>query len=177
MTRVSFDPIEARGVLARTPAVLRALLSGLPVAWLNTKESAAAWTPLQVLGHLVEAEQVLWIPRARSILEHGADAVFPEFDRDAHLVVHDGRDADDLLALFEERREGSLAQFDAFGPLVDSLDLEGRHPAFGSVTLGQLLSTWVVHDLAHSRQIFRAMAKHYRDAVGPWRQYLSVLEE
>jgi hypothetical protein len=35
----------------------------------------------------------------------------------------------------------------------------------------------VVHDLAHIRQIARVMAKQYRDEVGPWREYLRVLDE
>jgi hypothetical protein len=54
--------------------------------------------------------------------------------------------------------------------------LEGEHPAFGTVTLRQLLATWVAHDLGHIAQIARVMAKQYRDAVGPWRQYLPVLD-
>ena len=56
------------------------------------------------------------------------------------------------------------------------LGLEGEHPAFGAVTLRQLLATWVAHDLGHVAQTARVMAKQYRDAVGPWRQYLPVLD-
>jgi hypothetical protein len=56
------------------------------------------------------------------------------------------------------------------------LGLEGEHPAFGTVTLRQLLATWVAHDLGHVAQTARVMAKQYREAVGPWRQYLPVLD-
>jgi hypothetical protein len=45
----------------------------------------------------------------------------------------------------------------------------------GVVTLSQLLSTWVVHDLGHIGQVARVMAKQYGEAVGPWRAYLSIL--
>lgn len=31
-------------------------------------------------------------------------------------------------------------------------------------------------DLGHTAQIARVMAKQFRDAVGPWRAYLPVLE-
>ena len=55
------------------------------------------------------------------------------------------------------------------------LELCGIHPQFGPVTLSQLLATWVVHDLGHLHQIAKAMAFQYRDAVGPWREYLSIL--
>ena len=58
-------------------------------------------------------------------------------------------------------------------------DLEGvgRHPELGRVTLRQLLATWVVHDLGHLAQISRSMARRYGDAVGPWREYLPVLDD
>ena len=49
------------------------------------------------------------------------------------------------------------------------LALEGEHPVFGRVSLRQLLSAWVVHDLGHIAQTSRVMAKQYREAVGPWR--------
>jgi len=39
-----------------------------------------------------------------------------------------------------------------------------------------LLSTWVAHDLGHIAQTSRVMAKRYRDAVGPWRAYLPVMD-
>jgi hypothetical protein len=56
------------------------------------------------------------------------------------------------------------------------LTLEGEHPEFGAVTLRQLLATWVAHDLGHVAQVARVMAKQYRDAIGPWRAYLSIME-
>jgi hypothetical protein len=58
----------------------------------------------------------------------------------------------------------------------EDMERRGRHPAFGSVTLSQLLATWAAHDLTHLHQISRVMAYQYRDAVGPWRVYLGVLQ-
>jgi len=49
------------------------------------------------------------------------------------------------------------------------------HPALGLVTLRQLLATWTAHDLGHILQITRVMAKRYREEVGPWAEYLSVM--
>jgi hypothetical protein len=54
--------------------------------------------------------------------------------------------------------------------------MTGIHPAFGEVTMEQLLSTWVVHDLNHIHQIARVMAKQYQAEVGPWVEYLGVLK-
>ena len=54
-------------------------------------------------------------------------------------------------------------------------ELCGTHPALGTVTLRELLATWVVHDLGHVAQIARVMSKQYSDTVGPWKAYLPVL--
>jgi hypothetical protein len=54
---------------------------------------------------------------------------------------------------------------------------KGVHPDLGEVTLGQVLATWVVHDLDHIGQIARTMAKQYGEATGPWAAYLSILRD
>jgi hypothetical protein len=59
----------------------------------------------------------------------------------------------------------------------EDLNREGLHPELGAVTLGQLLATWVVHDLDHVGQIARTMAKLYSEAAGPWSAYLSILRD
>ena len=53
---------------------------------------------------------------------------------------------------------------------------EGIHPAFGKVKLSQLLATWTAHDLGHIGQIARVMALQYKGAVGPWVEYLRILQ-
>ncbi len=58
----------------------------------------------------------------------------------------------------------------------DQLKLKAKHPELGEVTLENLLSTWVVHDLGHIAQISRVMAKQYSENVGSWVNYLGVLK-
>ncbi|HVG19639.1 MAG TPA: DinB family protein, partial [Blastocatellia bacterium] len=58
----------------------------------------------------------------------------------------------------------------------EDLKIRGKHPELGAVTLEELIATWVVHDLDHLVQISRTMAKQYKEAVGPWQAYLSVLK-
>jgi hypothetical protein len=73
----------ADDVLRRTPDVLRAALSGLDEEWTQASESPDAWSPYQVVGHLVHIEETDWIDRTRVILEHGPDHVFEPVDREA----------------------------------------------------------------------------------------------
>jgi hypothetical protein len=72
-------------------------------------------------------------------------------------------------------RGESLRQLDELNLTPELLQKRGSHPALGVVTLSQLLSAWVVHDLGHIRQIVRVMAKQYREEIGPWKAYLSIV--
>lgn len=162
-------------VLERTPATLRALLAGLPAEWLQANEGPGTWSPYDVVGHLLHGERANWIPRVEHLLAHGAAQPFPPFDREAMFEASQGQSLADLLDEFAAARTASLARLDALALAAADLERRGRHPQFGEVTLGQLLATWVVHDLTHLSQIVRVLAHQHADAVGPWRAYLSVL--
>jgi hypothetical protein len=82
----------------------------------------------------------------------------------------------ELLDEFAELRRQSIAQLRAWNLQETDWKRPGLHPEFGRVNLGQLLATWVVHDLTHLVQITRVMAKRYREDVGRWIEYLSVLK-
>lgn len=167
---------EARALLLRTPRVLEAWLGGLPDAWLHVTEGASTWSPFDVLGHLIHGEETDWIPRARIILGDAADKTFPPFDRTAMFEASRGKSADELLSGFATLRAESVRTLDGWKLSDADLQRRGVHPAFGEVTLRQLLATWTAHDLGHLAQVARVMAKRYREEVGPWRAYLSLLD-
>lgn len=173
---MSFDLREGVTVLERTPAVLRTLLSGLPEGWTRGTEGPETWSPFDVVGHLIDGEERDWMVRARTILESGTERPFEPFDRFRHLRENRGKQLDELLDRFAELRALNLRDLEALAIGPDELRMEGTHPEFGTVTLEQLLATWVAHDLGHIRQIVRVMAKQLRAEVGPWAAYLSVLQ-
>jgi uncharacterized damage-inducible protein DinB len=170
-----FDLESAQGILSRTPATLATLVRDLPEGWTRQNEGPDTWTVVDVVGHLIHGERTDWIPRARLILEHGATRTFEPFDRFAQLQASQGRSLNQLLDEFSALRAGNLAALAEMRLGPEQLALQGRHPELGLVTLGQLLSTWVAHDLDHLVQVARVMAKRYTDEVGPWRAYLRVL--
>ena len=167
---------DAKALLARTPTALAGLLSGIPQAWLDCREGPKTFSPIDVLGHLIYGEQVDWIPRTRIILEHGEARPFDPFNRVGFEDLIAGKSVEELLNTFATLRNQSLTALSALKIQPDMLARKGTHPALGRVTLGQLLAAWVVHDLGHLAQIERVMARQYRDAVGPWREYLPVLD-
>jgi DinB superfamily len=166
---------ETTNLLARTPDVLRAQLTGLPGDWLDTPDAPDGWRPRDVVGHLISAELDDWIPRAQRILEHGTSRAFDPFDRFAHV----GRDADatldELISRFAELRARNLGELDGLVGDGATLDRRGLHPSLGEVTLRELLATWAVHDLDHVSQVFAGLAGAYDAAVGPWKAYLGIL--
>jgi DinB superfamily len=173
---MNFDLSAQIPLLERTPRTLRALLDGLPPEWSGATEGPGTWSPFAIVGHLVHGERVNWIPRARLIVEHGPARAFTPFDRDAHFHDSAGKTLAQLLDELAELRAGNLATLASWQLSERQLCLEGTHPEFGRVTLSQLLATWVAHDLGHVAQVARVMAKQYREAVGPWRAYLPILD-
>ncbi len=168
---------ESLAVLASTPATLNSLLRDLPDAWTTATEGDGTWSPYDVIGHLVHGEKVDWMPRLGIILEHGPSLAFPPFDREAQFHSGARKSMGELLDEFLALRQEGLARLRALNLQAADLERVGTHPAFGRVTLRQLLATWTAHDLAHLLQISRTMAKRYKAEVGPWAQYLSVMKD
>jgi hypothetical protein len=173
---MSFQLNDAIAVLERTPGTFRALLGGLPDGWIACNEGPETFSPFDNLGHLVHGERTDWIPRARIILEQGSNRRFEPYDRFAQVHESAGKSLAQLLDDFAHLRAGNLDTLRGWNLTDQHLALEGEHPSLGPVTLRQLLSTWVAHDLGHVAQTSRVMAKRYREAVGPWRAYLPILD-
>ncbi len=173
---MEFNLPHGIAVLERTPPTLRAMLRGLDPAWIDATEGPETWSPYVIVGHLIHGERTDWIPRAKLILAQGANRRFTPYDRFAQLRESQGKPLADLLDEFARLRAENLATLAGMRLTDAQLALEGEHPEFGAVTLRQLLATWVAHDLGHVAQTARVMAKQYREAVGPWRAYLPILD-
>jgi hypothetical protein len=171
-----FQLTRAIEVLERTPATFRALLGGLPEAWTAPNEGPDTFSAFDNVGHLIHGERTDWIPRARIILAQAPNRRFEPYDRFAQYGESQGKSMADLLDEFARLRAENLATLRGWQLSERELALEGEHPDLGRVTLRQLLATWVAHDLGHLAQTARVLAKQYREAVGPWRAYLPVLD-
>lgn len=176
ITNMNFTLKEAMELLERTPRLLNVWLSGLSDNWLDADEGEGTWTPVQVVGHLIEGEKHNWLPRLEMILQKGESEQFPPFDRYAHLNRGSEIPLEIQLQEFESLRRQNLARLQHILHSEEQLELTGQHPQFGKVNARELLSTWVVHDLTHLSQIMRVMAKRYADDVGPWIEFLRILK-
>lgn len=163
-------------ILERTPAVLNSLLQNISVDWTSVNEGGESWTVYDIIGHYIHGEKTDWVTRAQLILSTNPDKRFEPFDRFAQFRESQGKSLAQLLQEFETLRKENLEWLRSKNLTEDTLQQKGIHPAFGDVTMSQLLAAWVVHDLNHIGQISRVMANQYKAEVGPWTVYLIILQ-
>jgi hypothetical protein len=178
---MNFDISYSIEVLSATPPTLNSLLGKLSEEWTLPDPKSVIpnrpWVAFDVVGHLIHGEETDWIPRARIILAQDESRTFVPFDRFAQLENSKGKSLDRLLDEFARLRAENIDTLRGWNLTQEQLDLEGTHPELGTVTLRQLLATWVVHDLNHICQIATALALRYSDHGGVWKEYLSVLKD
>jgi hypothetical protein len=167
---------DAINLLSRTPQVLEDLLLDIPDALLHANEGDDSWSSYDVVGHLIHGEKTDWIPRMKICLSDDDNKTFTPFDRFAQFEDSKGKSLPELLATFRRLREENMVTLQNFHLSSQDFKRTAIHPAFGTVTLQQLLATWVVHDLNHLYQITRTISHQYREETGPWRAYLRIIE-
>ena len=172
---MKFDIDKAMPILERTPMIVALLLKDLDNDWIYSNEGQDTWSPFDVVGHYIHGEKTDWIPRLNIILGEQDDKRFVPFDRFAQFRDSKGKNLDELLEEFARLRSENLEKLRKVKLDEATLSKKGIHPAFGEVTLEELLSSWVVHDLGHINQITRVLAKQYKEAVGPWTAYMGIL--
>jgi hypothetical protein len=172
---MEFSLEHATPLLRSTPGVLRSWLGDLPGSWNTSNEGPDTWSPFDIVGHLIHGERTDWIPRIELLLTHGENRAFTPFDRFAQFRESRGKSLHELLGTFAGLRESNVERLMSLQLTSKDLERRGRHPELGQVTLGQLIATWVVHDLNHLGQIARVMSRQYRSDVGPWIEYLPIL--
>jgi hypothetical protein len=153
----------------------------LNVSYAVTRLSQSAETIQSLVRH-VEKEQAVWKPNAEqwSILEvinHLADEESEDFRTRFDLTLHqpevtwtainpqgwvterayNSRDLAESLERFLLERDKSITWLKG----LSSPDLERSrsHPSLGTIRAGDLLASWVAHDLLHTRQLTRL---HYQ---------------
>jgi hypothetical protein len=158
---------EARRELARFPALLDALVAGLPVERWRQRPAPDEWAPVEIVCHLRDEEAEDFGARVRVLLEGGAR--FAPIDPEGWARDRRYQDADPAVALaaFRSHRVASLAfladtppeQLAASGESASGLRLSGL----------DLLAAWVTHDGLHLRQLAGTLTRTWADRWAPLR--------
>ena len=173
---MNFDLQQAILILARTPAVLKMLLENLSDEWILNDEGPDTFSPFDVIGHLIQGEKTDWVVRAKIIIDQGKTRPFDSWDRFAQLKESRDKNIGQLLSDFDMLRKKNLDWLQRLNLKKEDFEKSGIHPELGEVSMKNLLSTWVVHDLTHIAQITRVMAKQYKNEIGPWPVYFRILQ-
>ena len=172
---MKFDLNKSYEILEKTPTVIRNILSGISDDWIINNEGPETFSPYDVVGHLIHGEKTDWPARIQMILEHGVSKTFVPYERFAMYEESEGKSIQSLMDEFEGVRKKNLEWLKSLNLKEADFDKLGVHPKFGQVSLRQLLSTWVIHDLTHLSQITRVMAKQYKSEMGPWLEYFRIM--
>ena len=149
------SPLAPREVAAALRAALAAVCAecaGLPASVLRWHPAPGEWCVLEVLGHLIEAEERGFAGRVRTLLAE-TDPLFRSWDQGAVARARRDceRDPAGVLTEWVRLREASAALVETLRP--EDLPRAGRHPHVGRLSIGDLLAEWIHHDRNHQRQI------------------------
>lgn len=142
--------IVSNQLKAQGEAILQ-FAEGLSLEQARWKPDEKSWSVLEVLNHLMD-EEVLDFRRHLDHLLHTPDAPWPEIDPQGWVTVkrYNERQLDATLAAFAHEREASLKWLDTLqNPNWDSAAVM----PWGSLTAGDMLASWLAHDLLHLRQL------------------------
>jgi len=148
------DPLE---VLAETPALFAGRLSSHSDTELRSRPFDGKWTPLEVFGHLRDAEWVYGY-RSRAIFCDDQPTILG-MDQDKWVSRQEHNEADpaELLEEFSTLRKFNLRLWRSL--TAEDLERFGVHNERGEETLGRLLPMLAGHDRWHLDQFDRYTAK------------------
>ncbi len=174
--RASIPPPQAAALLAATSASIQETLAAAPSALLTWRQAPGEWCALEVLGHLIEAEERGFAGRVRAILTEERPQ-FSGWDPAAAAVARRDaeRDPAEVIGEFTRRRAGSVALVETVS--VDDLDRGGDHPEVGFLTIGDLLHEWVYHDANHVRQILANVQAYAWPGMGNSQRFSAPAED
>ena len=117
------------------------------------------WQVRDLLAHFVSAEDQL--RHLSKEVASGGSGSPPGFDIDANNAAEqsrlEGRSHPDLMHMLDGSRQETIAWVKTL--TAAQLDLVGRHPALGDVTLEIMLKSIYGHQLLHMRDLQRLLGK------------------
>lgn len=139
-------------MLTATPALVWGEVQGMPPALQAWRSASAAWSALEIIGHLIEADMRVFLKRIL-LLRSEPGAIFEPWDPDliAAARADATKDAQSLVDEFARVRRLGVGVVRGLTPA--DLAIVGHHPDVGGLSVANLLAEWVAHDRAHLAQL------------------------
>ncbi|RNC82496.1 MAG: DinB family protein [Phycisphaera sp.] len=150
-------------MLESFPPMLRASVQGLAEDEFRWKPDSGAWSVLEIVCHVADEEIEDFRPRVLGTL---ADPSKPWSPIDPEGVAvqrrYNDQDLFERVDQFDSERSRSVEQLRALADL--DWELAYGHPQFGPIRAGDVMLSWVAHDMLHLRQIAKRRFELAADA-------------
>jgi hypothetical protein len=155
---------RALDILAGTPPVLSAVVTNLPRSAHDERPSEGAWSPREVLAHLLHAETQTMGPRVQRASQENNMKIDPS----ATLAQPPPGDPRQMSNEWADARAENLIW-------LRQLTREQRahvvqHPRFGEISVDTYVAEWAYHDLDHLRQILSVLSADLYPHIGPFQE-------
>ena len=155
---------RAIDILAGTPPVLAAIVSNLPRSAQDQRPSETAWSPREVLAHLLHSETVSMGPRVwRASQENHL-----RFENLAAAPSEPPRSPREMSNDWADARSANLVWLRKLTPEQRAHVV--HHQRFGEITVDTYVAEWAYHDLDHLRQILSVLAADLYPHIGPFQE-------
>jgi hypothetical protein len=137
--------------MAGNAQAIQALVQGVSDEQARWRPGPDYWSMLEVINHLYDEEIEDFRAHLDLILHHRGEP-WPRIDPQGWVVArgYNERDPAQSLQAFLHARQASLTWLEA----LSSPDWQAVYRApFGEITAGDMLASWVAHDLLHMRQL------------------------
>lgn len=164
--------MDARALIDRlevTGRIVLAMLEGVSPDEARHKPTGGAWSILEILCHLRDEEVEDFRRRLEHVLTKPADESWPSIDPTGWAVTRKYQEQDFGAARqrYAAERQASLRWLRGL-PADTDWTRAYRHPRFGPLAAGDLLASWVAHDLLHVRQITKRRHERTADLAKPF---------
>ena len=142
------------------------LAGDLSLEQVRWKPDAHSWSVLEVMNHLVD-EEVLDFRRHLDHILHTPGEPWPEIDPQGWVTSkhYNERQIEETLAAFTAEREKSIAWLQS----LSDPDFDAAIPMpWGSLSAGDMLASWLAHDLLHLRQLIELRYALTQQASTPY---------
>jgi hypothetical protein len=137
--------------LADHAGTIHSLTFGISDQQARWKPDPDTWSILEVVNHLYDEEREDFRVRLDYILHH-PDRPWPPINPQGWVIerLYNQRDQSQSLQAFQDERRKSLAWLKELGTPDWNASVR---VTFGEFSAGDILASWVAHDLLHLRQM------------------------
>lgn len=168
------DLTKAIAHLRENSEIIRQLVQNMSDEAARYQPEPEGWSVLEVVNHLVDEEREDFRAHLDQIL-HQPDEAWLRINPQAWVTErnYNGRSLSPSLANFLQERQRSLDWLEE----LEGVDWTAVHPTpWGQISAGEMMASWVAHDLLHIRQLVelkwaltvRDLAPHRVDYAGGW---------